>query len=422
MGARWTNGAPKRLAKLVAADLDGIALEFPEWQDPLLLDFDPPRPIDPEEATGHRDAALGSVGEHIGVALDERGIDPRPASKAISDECRAAWYAKFNPALNEKYGGQFRDNDPETEYPWNDPIMAAKGEGLWLSTWSARPAASISAIRPGDVVFMQRSVPQTPEGVLVERGADARPRIVGATWVGSTHRYWDQDKRRDSTDVITVPLAKFAKPVDVRTLRTRRKGTPLESPDAFADRQRRTLIPLTPAEADLMVDACTLPRDVLSNPDVIAVAARLGGVAPGMRPADAKYLESALARDRVRRAHEQRAVQAVIRFLEARGWSIHDLQGVPNAGADLEIWHPNLPRTSGLFGNRVLVEVKGYGGKALRTVRLQRSQYDRACQAASYATDSWRLVVVLDVESRAPEVQVWTATDVRDRWPSSQVK
>lgn len=329
---------------------------------------------------------------------------------------RKVFVRKLNPA----YGwiDVFDNSDPLTAHSLWD--MATWSPDQWISDHpdSNRTSPDFAHISAGDLVFVERVEPRVGKKVLDDpEGYGGQRLLVGLLWVVGVQRYRSASiASRPVTEVWHLPLVQFDAPVYVDQVR---KTDPrVRDLECFTDPRRRSLIEVTPTDAILLADVCSLPGWVLTELDPAAVAKRLATVKTGERGVDRRYRTSARARHTLRVRIEQAAVGRVQADLIQQGFVVWSRERIPNFGADLEAL-----RRSSRGVERRLVEVKGLSGADWTSARLQRSQFERACQFANAGDPAgWRVAVQTRALDAAPPGFIEKMADwVRDNWPAPNI-
>ncbi|MEI6621380.1 MAG: hypothetical protein WCP28_05680 [Actinomycetes bacterium] len=153
-------------------------------------------------------------------------------------------------------------------------------------------------------------------------------------------------------------------------------------------------------EDDDIVDVlsvCGIHPEVLAEPSLAVIAARLGNSATGNKEfRDLRY-DHVVAND-ARRAQEREAVVRAREWAEGKGHSYLDTaESEALAGYDLLF--------ADSVGGRLQIEVKGYSSRTLRSVHLQPSQYLRAEAAARGVPPNWVLFALLGVGTSRPATE-----------------
>ncbi|MGY1825958.1 hypothetical protein [Blastococcus sp. SYSU DS0541] len=374
-------------------------------------------------AAEERDWAHGQLlerhGDSGGAPVPTFGGIIAPLGPPPERQIRRVFVAKFDPSASGPTG-RFAASDPlAVDDLWD---FTAPPQN-WIGDAPAAPGQSPrtrhtdahDTIAAGDLVIVFRGAvrggPRT--GRL-----DSGPHLVGAWWVTHVHRRrLARPTNRSVTDVWHAPLSRFASnEVDVKTIRT--KHPELTHLPAFIDTRQQALLGTTPAEAAALTAACGLPGWVLTDPDPVVIAHRLGSVRTGMLPADRRHLYQSRAAYEFIHAVEVAASDRVQAELLDAGWSVISRERCPRWGADLDCW-----RTVAGRKQRRAVEVKGTSGTNWRTVTVQQSQYDRARGSAAAGDDEWWLAICTQVlEPAPPPMRQLPASWVATHWPANRVR
>ena len=339
--------------------------------------------------------------------------------------------AKFNPAV------------------WGDPLdpdlWRAGHEESWL--WDAyaagprrgggdpaRSTAVLRNLRAGDLIV--------PMSLGPNRGDH---RLLGVWMVVLVHRWIDPlspmramspgHRARVATEVWHLPLVRFSVDVVVDVIRGRDRALDLSR--EFTERNDM-LVEVADADggrtaAARLLAACSLPGELLTCPDPLALRPLLAAKRTGMRDADQRYWQDMQYRHLLRCATEYVAVERSQTEMLKRGYDFPDCwdhQGESGWGGDFECWSTTTP------GERLAVEVKGTRKrKWFGSVKLEQSQYDRAVRHANgrpllrETGYGWELHVQpglpMDVcepdLATLPQLEVRSSAFVRDTWPESCV-
>lgn len=328
---------------------------------------------------------------------------PPAATPPVVTPVRDLWMASFTPG----WQGNNSDVHDEDHFPWSHPETAAELGNDWLST-DDTPANrnAIEAIRPGDLVIIQRTDPG-PGGSRLD-GFGATSLLVGAAIAGPAEAWTDPAGRRQRR-VHLIPATRFRHLVPRSTAKSLGRitgGTFTSRPqrhDGTGGRGRTLSAVPAPDALDLLAVSGIHPQ-ALAEPDVATLIARLRSTETGDPALLAYRYDHVLQNDR-RRVNEQRAIAACRAAIGARGWAEReDLQRRGSEGCDLLL--------DDGAGTEVRVEVKGYVSRRLADVHLQPSQADAARAAAARRSDDWWLYTLLDVESAGPVGRWHAAADV----------
>ncbi len=373
--------------------------------------------VQPHVADAHAAAAVRSndaaIADRIGSHWrpdDERSVGARAEfGPEPVEQVRRTYVAKFNPALAHPAVGRFDRSDPHT----TDELWRLPSES-WISDdpRNARSAPAFSRIAPGDLVFVQRGEPRWENRTYLDPSPlDGRPHLIGLWFVTAVHRYHHPNvPRRVVTNVWHAPIVRFSDPVDLRTVR---RDPTVDAVSAFGDRTQAMLLELSPYDAAVLADVCSLPSSVLIEPDPAKAAARLRDTRAGMRSEDRKYRRDARYRHGIRRDVEQAAVARTEADMVAAGWSVVRMEHVPLWGADLDCARD---------GKHRAIEVKGRLRDDWRNAQLEQSQYDRARTAARTGEEDWWLFIhPLAASLNPPPYVQLPASWVAENWPAENV-
>ncbi len=322
-----------------------------------------------------------------------RGEEPTVGAEVNAE--RQLWLVRFNP--NEL------DVDDPVHFDWWHPEAAPTRGWLVDSEWS-KAGNALKAICPGDLVVVQRSDPgpdftgnrKTQEDI----GGTV---LLGLAAVLHVRAFRDIEVGRIRRSACLMPLTRFTHPVLTRYAKTRGRlvGASFAEPRQQPGRKGGLSLHLSAVDGDDIVDllsVCGICPEVLAEPDVAIIGARLGATQTGNK----EYLD--LMYDHVianneRRRNEREATQAAKEWADAHEYSyLGSDEGVALAGYDLLF----ADKSGGLLE----VEVKGYTSKALRDVHLQPSQYLRAERCAAGNPPKWRLFVLLGAGSAQPSTEL----------------
>lgn len=326
--------------------------------------------------------------------------------RPIVEAVRQLWIGRWNPSdvrWRTSTGSQSDIGDPQA-FPWHHPEMAP-GHGWWITTerW---PDPRLHP-RVSDLVVVQRKRPVTADR-RPGRKEDSDDCYIGLASVLGTVSALDPTSGRYETDACLAPLVRFTYPVPRTTAKTHGR---LTQPDfrrmpAAADGSgmNRQLSAVTGEAATELLSVCGVSPEVLAEPDLASVAARLTASTTGEK-ALLDYRYDHLVRNTARRENEAKAEAAASRWASSHGFSLIRRDAlVPLAGYDLLFEDGS--------GRQLQVEVKGYSSSRLADVHLQPSQVLRAQQAAAGQPPDWRLYALLDASTKNPKEHVKTAREV----------
>lgn len=323
---------------------------------------------------------------------------PWPATRPQVKAVRGLWLGRWNPSDGRWYDRRKKKNWSDIAdaglFPWGHPEMAVR-DGWWISTerWSDRRLHA----RLGDIVVVQRQRPISAHR-RVGVPLDLDRMLVGLASIVAKVAWLDAISGRYDTQACLAPLCRFdfEVPRDI----VKNKGR-LTSP-AFTDMPAQAdgtgmnrQISAVPDDAAVdLLSICGVSPEVLSEPDLAKLAARLAATSTGNR----EYLELRYdhqVRQAARKANEDRAEDAAIEWAKDSGYTF----------VSRDAWHPLLGYDL-LFrdgqGQKLQVEVKGYSTNRLSNVRLQPSQVRRATEAAAGTPPDWRLYALLRAASTKP--------------------
>jgi len=242
--------------------------------------------------------------------------------------------------------------------------------------------------------------------------------LVGLAAVVAKVSWLDKDTARFDTQACLAPLCRFNYPVP-RTV-AKNKGRLADSAftklPAMADGSglNRQLSGLPWDAAIELLSVCGLSPEILAEPDLGRIAARLRSTSTGNREfLDLRY--DAQIRQAARKANENRAELEATEWAKRQGYTFVSRDALtPLLGYDL------------LFedgqGLQLQVEAKGYTTDLLMNVHLQPSQVARAAQAAAGAPPDWRLYALLRAASLTPLEVVRLPQEVVDLVASGGIK
>jgi hypothetical protein len=233
---------------------------------------------------------------------------------------------------------------------------------------------------------------------------------VGLAAIVATAAGPDVDTGSYETRACLMPLCHFSDPVPIDT--AKRRFQRLRG-DAFAklpakpdgSGMNRELTPLTGDDAVEVLSVCGVSPEVLAEPDLAVIAARLAAT---KRTGNREYLELRYdhqVQQAARRANELRAEEAAKAWAEANDYVFVSRDALtPPLGYDLLFRDGN--------GDELQVEVKGYSTDKLAEVHLQPSQIDRATSAAGGTPPDWRLYVMLRAATKRPDERAYFPREV----------
>lgn len=344
----------------------------------------------------------------------------------LVDTVRRIWLARYNPEdhrWTDENGTSTSDVAAPGAFGWDDPSAAIRAGNYWLNT-SDTPLnrEGIEQLELGDLVVVQRTAPTTKAGKSsnYDRECGNHDVLYGLAAVWQTESWNDAETLRRETRVALLPLTKFTYPVSrsqlrssgrLRSDRFKKMAQLLDGtgPPGF------TLFPVTDdRDINELLASIGLPPDVLTEPDLSVVAARVRVTVTGDKDLhrlrwDHRYRHS------VRSAHERAAVAAAQAWATAAGWvEAKTVERIPLAGCDWVYTDPAIPaqRMNTNRGhaaasdalrlcwtNQVEIEVKGYTARALNQVHLQPSQQQRARDSVAKKSPPWWLFAVTGIRT-----------------------
>ena len=388
----------------------------------------------------HPDAIYEVVARHRDLLFEraswrEKSPVPRPSAdgpwsefgdeRRFLNHRRRVMIAKFNP----KWWGN--GGDPSEPDLWRP----GHAESWLCDAYGARQgkpvnsSAALRAIRAGDLI-----VPMRIEGgerrllgvwlaILVNRWIDP---------LSPMRELWPGRRARVATEVWHVPLVRFNRDVIVSVVRGR--DAELDSDRGFTVPNESVVEVADPdggrTAAARLLAACSLPGELLTCADPLALQPRLAANRTGMRSEDYRYWKDMQYKHLLRCAAEDAAVARSRAKMLERGYEFPDCwdhQGEGGWGGDYECWPTTAAR------ERMAIEVKGTSKrKWLGNVRLEQSQYERALRHASALPRpkevgyGWEVHIQPDIPNALnldlgdlPDLEVRSSIFVRDQWPSS---
>lgn len=325
---------------------------------------------------------------------------PAPVSRrpAVVTAIRRLWLARYNPSDPDFAANDIAD---DLDFPWWHPELAPT-DGWWVdSTKKPASRASILAASVGDLIICQRTGPTRADTLL-----------IGVCAVGWASTWVDHCTDRRERALCLIPLTKFDFPVPRSSARAHHRLLA----DSFTEKARqlpgtagpvgRFLSYVEPGDAVDLLSVCGIAPEALAETDTAVLAARLRATPTGNERFLRHRYDAVLQND-LRREHERSAEALATTWAESEGY--HLLEGnvhrVPLSGFDLLAYRPS-------DDHEMQIEVKGYGSPALRSIRLQQAQADRAREAASGVGPTWILFAVLKAGSSDYEVKRLTAEQV----------
>jgi hypothetical protein len=356
---------------------------------------------------------------------------PMPSTEepwsSFGDEARFVEHRRrvFVAKFNRRVWG-----DPFNPEPWragrpSSWLYDAYGAGRGIP---ANSSPALRTIRAGDLVVVM-SIDGTDEQllgvwlvVLAQRWRDPfSPR----------REMWPGHFERVGTEVFHVPLVRFTRDVVVRVVRDR--IALLDADPEFTERNRYIVEVADPdggrQAAARLLAACSLPGNLLTCANPLALRQRLAAKQTGMRDADYRHWKDMNLRHKLVRAIEDTAVVCSRADILRRGYDFTDFwdhQHDGGWGGDYECFPTTAP------GGPLAVEVKGTGyRKWLGRIRLEQSQYDRALRHANgrplpnEVGYGWELHIQPEIVGPSPDLTslpplvVRQSAFVRDEWPKS---
>jgi len=326
---------------------------------------------------------------------------PRPANAPVISAKRSLWFVRFNPkpsAGEDPDQADVFDVDEPLHFDWFHP-EGAEDWGWRIDTDYSKAGPALAALCSGDLVIVQRTDPGA--GRRKNNDKHGTNVLLGLAAVLHVRAYQDifGDLRRSAC---LLPLVRFDHPVPRRTANRRGRllGQSFSAPRQRPGREGGVSHHLSPVEDDDIVDVlsvCGIHPEVLAEPSLAVIAARLGNSATGNKEfRDLRY-DHVVAND-ARRAQEREAVVRAREWAEGKGHSYLDTaESEALAGYDLLF--------ADSVGGRLQIEVKGYSSRTLRSVHLQPSQYLRAEAAARGVPPNWVLFALLGVGTSRPATE-----------------
>lgn len=378
----------------LALDEDQITETFAEL-DPLLVD---------EAWSLFRAARAQELAARSLPATEPFGTPPKRLA-------RRWWVSKFNPDLT---GDVFWQADP-LEYPWDNLSESIASDGHWISSepghttrhpfgggnWQ-RVADLISGAQLGDFVLFMRTGRDpasrlTSHPLMPHAHRIGHQQLVGLAGVHRTISY-RHAAGEICQRVITAPVRLFDFPVSMQLPARERYHRLIAGSPAFA-RANVGYAELTAPEAVAVAAACSMPSDVLNEPDLAKVTARLARLRVGPTDEELARLLAGHVTAAFNRVIELSGEIHVARRAAAAGWAVERVSHIHGPGYDLRLY-----ATDGRAGEWRYVEVKSARGELSDKDALHRLTPNerRVAEASAAANDDrwWCAIVEYALDDR----------------------
>lgn len=385
-------------------------------------DLGDPRPTNPSEAIAVAQSHLADLHSQIEGSFGRAGFYgrdampyptpttplntppvPRPQKVTAS---RALWIGRWDPS-DERYRNEDDSGsdigDPRL-FPWQHPELALS-DGWWIGTETWR--SQDLNVNLGDLVIVQRQRPAREH--RANDVLDSDRMLIGVASIGAIASWLDKDSGRFDSEACLVPLSSFDHPVPLGIAKrikhrlTDQAFTKLPArPDGSGFNRQLSAVP--PGAAIDLLSVCGVSPDVLGEPDLATIAARLRTTLTGNKEYLDLRFDHQIAHS-ARRANELKAEESAKAWARARGYTFVRRDALtPLLGYDL-LFRDGSER-------ELQVEVKGYSTDKLHEVHLQPSQVQRAREAISGKPPDWRLYVLLRASTSKPTSRIFHPAEV----------
>lgn len=324
---------------------------------------------------------------------------------------RRWWVSKFNPDLT---GDVFSEADP-LNFPWDDLSEATASDRHWISSepghttghpfgggnWR-RVAVLINGTQVGDLVLFMRTGSDpasrlTSHPMMPHANRIGHQQLVGLAGVHRTitymHGYGEVCQR-----VIAAPVRLFDFPVDMRRPARSRYHPLIENAPAFAA-ANVAYAALQAPEAVAVAAACSMPSQVLTEPELAKVTDRLKHLRVGPTDEELARLLGGQVTAAFNKIIELSGEIHVARSAAANGWAVERISHIHGPGYDLRFY-----ATDGRDEEWRHVEVKSAQGKLSDRGALHRLTPNelRVAAASAAANDGlwWCAIVDYALDNR----------------------